>query len=63
MQVLNEKPPTDSDRPVKVDEQEHAPKLKIKNSMLNKPCGCGSGKKFKKCCLSKARTAIRNQEA
>ena len=24
-----------------------------KNSMRNKPCGCGSGKKFKKCCWSK----------
>ncbi len=24
-----------------------------KNSMRNKPCGCGSGKKFKKCCWNK----------
>ena len=63
MQVLNEKPPTDSDRPVKVDEQKAAPRLKIKNSMMNKPCGCGSKKKFKKCCLSKARIAIRKMEA
>ena len=23
--------------------------FKIKSHMLNKPCGCGSGKKFKRC--------------
>ena len=32
---------------------------KRKNWMRNKPCICGSGKKFKKCCWSKA--AMSNQ--
>lgn len=27
--------------------------VKRKNWMRNKPCVCGSGKKFKKCCWSK----------
>ena len=28
-------------------------RVKHKNSKRNKPCFCGSGKKFKKCCWSK----------
>ena len=28
-------------------------KFARKNSMRNKPCGCGSGKKFKRCCWNK----------
>ena len=24
----------------------------VKNCMRNRPCPCGSGKKFKKCCIS-----------
>lgn len=31
-----------------------------KNYMRNKPCQCGSGKKFKKCCWGKAaRTRVK----
>ncbi len=26
---------------------------KVKNKMRNIPCPCGSGKKFKKCCMGK----------
>lgn len=28
----------------------HLPRRVRKNNMRNKPCICGSGKKFKKCC-------------
>ena len=28
-------------------------RIKNKNRFRNKPCPCGSGKKFKKCCWSK----------
>lgn len=28
-------------------------RVKHKNSLRNKPCPCGSGHKFKKCCWSK----------
>ena len=40
-------------------EEEDVPKVRKmnknrrKNWMKNKPCPCGSGKKFKKCCWSK----------
>ena len=43
--------------PVGKEEEEPAlnssMKFARKNSMRNKPYGCGSGKKFKKCCWSK----------
>jgi uncharacterized protein YecA (UPF0149 family) len=29
-------------------------RIKGKNSLRNKPCPCGSGKKFKKCCWHRA---------
>lgn len=32
-------------------EFEHLSKQARKNKMRNQPCPCGSGKKFKKCCL------------
>jgi len=32
------------------DELEPMKKAERKNNMRNKPCLCGSGKKFKKCC-------------
>jgi len=35
------------------DELEPLGKRQRKNSMRNKPCVCGSGKKFKRCCWSK----------
>ncbi len=36
-----------------IEEKEANPLFARKNSMRNKPCPCGSGKKFKKCCWSK----------
>ena len=30
-----------------------APKVKVKKPKPNEPCSCGSGKKYKKCCLQK----------
>ena len=35
-----------------VQELEHLTPAKRKNNMRNKPCVCGSGKKFKRCCWS-----------
>ncbi len=32
-------------------------RIKTYNNLRNKPCVCGSGRKFKKCCWSKMRTA------
>ena len=44
-------------RLIPLSEREHAElepmaKAERKNNMRNKPCLCGSGKKFKKCCWS-----------
>ena len=30
-----------------------APKVKVKKTKPNEPCPCGSGKKYKKCCMNK----------
>ena len=32
-------------------------RIKTYNNLRNKPCVCGSGKKFKKCCWGKMKTA------
>ena len=37
----------------------HRPSPKIGR---NEPCGCGSGKKFKKCCLGKPAEKLENNE-
>lgn len=44
-------------RLIPLSERDHAElepmtKAERKNNMRNKPCLCGSGKKFKKCCWS-----------
>ena len=35
------------------EKRDASPLFARKNSMRNKPCPCGSGKKFKKCCWNK----------
>lgn len=43
-----------NDRLMELEEQGHTlnRRVKLKNSYRNRPCPCGSGKKFKKCCWS-----------
>jgi uncharacterized protein YecA (UPF0149 family) len=42
-----------SQSPIEEEPVRSSMKFARKNSMRNKPCGCGSGKKFKKCCWNK----------